>query len=329
MLPPDPATFNVSSYAAASLTYSRNCTVFYYNNFETMNISSITITFSDASGSSISASATPLHTIYKATSAVPHGSLVQSLPAGKACLMQEIRVGDLIAIHGPGGFYTTAITSVTNSTQTGAFSPFLLGAGLPIVYNSLFYAYATDSVLASFGLQYNALVHMQLVTQWKAAEASLALGCLAKQPAGVMPRNASACPCLDEQSPCIRMGAPLTSVPLGVNPMDISIAALWMEVALRTPAIALHLGLVISTSLAAIQVAIASGQTFTLASMTALLQRNWASLTAASGHRRSLLQAESGTYATGRGFYGVFWCAAQRWRPGYRSGSEGRGSTVV
>ena len=311
MLPPSTLT----SGSTGTLTYSPNCTVYYYNNMQTSTISSVSITYLNAAGASVTASATPWHIIYRAAAPVAAGAAVRSLPSGQSCRMQDVQVGDLIAVHDAslGGFYTAAVTAVANTTQSGAFSPYLLGGGLPLVYDSLFYAFTTsDKNKAAQAFQYNALKDLYHVAQWRAAKASLAQGCLKAQPAGQMPRISSLCPCLDEQTPCVRMGAPLFSVPQGLNP--INAADMTISRAARAAGETLLGG--IGAILARLQAAVAAGQTFTQAAMTAFIQSEWGSSAAAGRHRRSLLQAQSGTYATGRGFYGVFWCAQHAGPPG-------------
>lgn len=118
----------------------------------------------------------------------------------------------------PSFLWVDALSSVP-----GAYSPLLLGGGLPIVGGAVFYAFST-SHFATTGALVNQLMYDKFVPVWQRAAAS-AGACLASSPAGAMPRDPAACPCIDDGAPCTRMGTPLAALPTAFPPYANDICA--------------------------------------------------------------------------------------------------------
>ena len=154
------------------------------------------VSYALANGTVVHVQATDTHLLFVASQTTAPSL---SVPRGTDKQMQNVQPGDLVVAHDEvsGFFYTSPVLSVALTTEAGAFSPLLLDAGLPIVFDTLFFAFANTHV-DGMGYVGNEWFYLVQAPVWQLAEDSVQNGCL--------DGNASACVCLDDGVPCFNSG---------------------------------------------------------------------------------------------------------------------------
>ena len=197
----------------------------------------VVLSYSDRLGATRTASATAEHLV---------------LVSGNGSKpMAALLVGDVITVSDDSAAapYQAPITALGRTVQAGAFDVYLLNAGMPVVDGVVFYPYINQAHTVP-GLRGNALMYMLHAPLWQAYARGDA--------------------CLDDEAPCTSIGKPLASYVGGlVDKYDTSLqAALAGPVASLSPA---QLAAGLNRFIAALSVALARGQNFTLASMIGLV----------------------------------------------------------
>jgi hypothetical protein len=189
------------------------CSVYYYLDATAKTSRFVTLHYALDDGAPATFRATREHLAFLAAGAVPaRDGGAPAPPRGSAKRMDDVVVGDLLAVRAPdGAFYTAPVTAITLEAGPGAYAPLLTKAGLLVADGAVVFPHAhvrrdvPVHPMTNLGEHYR---HSRIRTEYENAVAS---GCAA---------DGDACPCLDQRRPngfCARIGMRMRDLPDGVS----------------------------------------------------------------------------------------------------------------